>query len=236
MTVIPWNDAPPLVQTVYHEAGHSVIAYAVRLPIREIRVGREPRERTSLDEFTGGATHRLGVVEFVGEPPPSQNPADRQRRAISRSLQLVAGPLAVGVLLGVPRNWHGADEIVATMALLDEAFSPEESATQFWGIVMSVQAILENSPGQLALQRLASRLFADRRVSGRDADRIIGTAWEEGRAQLQESAEAEADARRYWPYCDPGEHGFAVGAASELQRLDSAVEAARAYACGRTTN
>ena len=233
MSITPWADAPPLVQTVYHEAGHSVIAYAVRLPIREVRVGREPRERTSLDEFTGGATHRLGVCEFVGEPTPPTDLADQRRRAISQSLQLVAGPLAVAVLLDTPRSWHGNDEIVGASGLLERAFG-SESAAHFWGIIMMVQTILESPPGRRALERLASKLFGDRRVPGTTAEQIIGDAWEEGLEQLQDSVGDEEAARRYWPDRDPATMGFRVGAASEICRLDTAVEAARAYACGRT--
>lgn len=136
-------------RAAFHEAGHAVAAYSVRLPFAGVSIVPNPQ------------SGQVGHVPFVlpDEPlrpgPDGYGERRAEKRLEHRIVVLVAGIAAEGVLTG-RRSWRGEELEAAKRLALTHCSSGEEvDAYLKWLLVRT-----ENELRKVAWRRMADALAA----------------------------------------------------------------------------
>jgi ATP-dependent Zn protease len=156
-----------LIAAAFHEAGHAVAAYHVKVRFRRIAIGkREPKELGWLELWLAPQTTANGVADL------------RTEQAIERSvIVLLAGSQAERMALGRAKYMGSGLDFYEAVRYANHLCQtrPEISAYLRW-MQLRVRALVESPNWRRPIDALARCLLQRRELGAREARAIIRRA------------------------------------------------------------
>jgi hypothetical protein len=183
-------------RTAYHEAGHAVASIILRVGVRYVTIIPDLKE--------GSLGHCAGVSSLRS---PDQYEEHHFRRIFERGIIVrLAGTIAEAELTGrhgkgfnhVPRTRgpSGWDGDVAIDLAYPITGGPEELSAYLDWLYFRTRNLLRVHHHWRAVERLAAALLERKKLSGREARRVIFAAFNEGLPPLSESLVASLRAMK----------------------------------------
>jgi hypothetical protein len=164
------GEAPPTREYIaFHEAAHTTVLLAQRLPLAEVRIGRRRHKKLGIVSEGHVAPRDLGpvhVMAFGKTPPETLGRRVEDRRLRKWLAVLLAGPVGDHQRIGKCRGYEW-DLRQANDAVMQRYASPTRALVRLLSAKADAFGLLDRH--QAAWLRIAEALFERDRLSGDEA-------------------------------------------------------------------